>query len=165
MTALYQLSQQYAELQALADTDDEAMSLAIVDTLEGVGGEIQSKAEAIAIIALNMGSDVAAIDAEIDRLSARKRAITNRQNDLKDYLRENMERTGITKISCPLFSITCAKGREVVVIENETKIPDEYMRVKTDIAPDKTALAKALKEGVEIPGVALERGKSSIRIK
>lgn len=165
MSALYELSGKYLELQKLSDTDDVDMAQAIADTMEGIGGEIEAKAEAIVTVALNMGADVDAIDTEIARLQARKKAITNRQNSLKEYLRENMEATGITKISCPLFTITCAQGREVAHIDDEKQIPDEYMRVKTDIAPDKNAIAAALKEGKEVPGAHLERSKSSIRIK
>ena len=165
MTQLYKLADEYRELQALSDTDDEGMALAVRDTLEAVGGEFNAKAQAIATLAINMGSMVEAIDAEVDRLNKRKQAIRNRQEALKDYLRDNMEAAGITKISCPLFSITCAKGREIAVINSEDQIPDEYMRVKTDIAPDKNAIAAALKDGKEVPGAHLERAKSSIRIK
>ena len=165
MSALYELSGKYLELQKLADADDQDMAAAIADTMEGIGGEIQAKAEAIVTVALNMGADVDAIDTEIARLQARKKVITNRQNSLKEYLRENMEATGITKISCPLFTVSCVVGREIAVIDNADEIPDEYVTVKTDISPDKNAIAKALKEGIEITGARLERAKSSIRIK
>lgn len=106
-----------------------------------------------------------ALDLEIDRLTERKRLISNRQKQIKDYLRENMEATGITKISCPLFTITCAQGRESVIVDNEEGIPDELMSVKTEIKPDKNAIAARLKAGEQVPGCRLERGQSSIRIK
>lgn len=165
MTALYQLSHQYAELQKLQDSDDEDLASAIANTLDGIGGEISEKAEALVTLVLNMDADVTAVSAEIARLNARKAAIVKRQDSMRDYLRENMESAGISKISCPLFSITCAKGREVAVIDSEEYIPDEYMRVKTEIAPDKNKIASALKAGVDVPGARLERSKSAIRIK
>ena len=165
MSALYELSGKYLELQKLTDADDSDMARAIADTMEGIGGEIQAKAEAIVTVALNMGADVDAIDAEIARLQERKKAIVNRKNSIKDYLRTNMEATGITKISCPLFTVSCVQGREIAVIDNADEIPDEYVTVKTDIYPDKNAITKALKEGIEIPGARLDRAKSSIRIK
>ena len=97
----------------------------------------------------HMDADVAALDMEIDRLTERKRLITNRQKQIKDYLRENMEATGISKIRCPLFTITCAKGRESVVVDSEDGIPDELMSAKTEVRPDKTAIAARLKAGEE----------------
>ena len=165
MSKLYEISEQYAELAALADSDDENMKEAVATTLECIEGDFNDKAQALVTVVHNMDSDVEAIDAEIKRLQARKTAIKNRQDSMRDYLRENMERTGIKKISCPLFTINCVAGREIAVINDESVIPDEYMAVKTEIRPDKSAIAKALKAGAEIPGVSLDRAKSSIRIK
>ena len=76
-----------------------------------------------------------------------------------------MEKLEIKKISCPLFSITHVDGQDIVVIDDESAIPDEYVKVKTEISPDKNAIKKALKEGAEVSGCRLARGKSSIRIK
>ena len=165
MSRLYEISEKYTELSALADSDDENMKEAVATTLECIEGDFNDKAQALVTVVHNMDSDVEAIDAEIKRLQARKTAIKNRQDSMRDYLRENMERTGIKKISCPLFTINCVAGREIAAINNEEEIPDEYMVVKTEIRPDKAAIAKALKDGVEIPGASLDRAKSSIRIK
>lgn len=165
MTKLYEISEQYRELESLADSDDENMEEAVATTLECITGDFQEKAQALVTVVRNMDSDVDALDDEIKRLQARKTAIKNRQDSMRDYLRENMERTGIKKISCPLFTINCVAGREITVINDEDNIPDDYMVVKTEIRPDKAAITKALKDGVEIPGVTLDRAKSSIRIK
>ena len=141
------------------------MAVAVRDTMEAIEGEFQEKGKAIAMIALNIDGDLEAIQSQIDRLTERKRVITNRKNSLKEYLRENMDASGITKITHPLFTITCGKGRPSVVIDNETDIPDEYMSVKTTMSPDKTAIAAAIKAGLEVPGAHSEIGKSSISIK
>ncbi len=82
-----------------------------------------------------------------------------------EYLRNNMEASGISKIQCPLFSITLVAGRDSVAISDESAIPDDFLNVKTVISPDKTAIAKALKDGQEVAGASLQRGQSSIRIK
>lgn len=165
VSKLYEISEQYSELQALADSDDENMKEAVATTLECIEGNFNEKAKALVTVVHNMDSDVESLDAEIKRLQARKQAIKNRQDSMREYLRDNMERTGIKKISCPLFTINCVAGREIAVINDDTAIPDEYMAVKTEIKPDKAAITKALKDGVEIPGVSLDRAKSSIRIK
>ena len=165
MSALYEITGQFRELAALADGADEDLAIAVRDTMGAIEAEFNDKAVAVSHVILNLDADVAALDMEIDRLTERKRLITNRQKQIKDYLRENMEATGISKISCPLFTITCAKGRETVVVDSEDGIPDELMSVKTEVRPDKTAIAARLKAGKEIPGCRLERGQSSIRIK
>lgn len=162
---LHEIAKEYREVAALADSDDEGMAQAVIDTLEAVGGAFEEKAQTLVRITLNRQADIDALDNEIKRLQARKQTILNAEASFKEYLRTNMEATGISKISCPLFTITLAKGREVAVIDDADQLPDELVRVKTDISPDKLAIAAKLKAGEEVPGARLERGQSSIRIK
>jgi hypothetical protein len=162
MTALYTLAGQLIELQKLSDVDSDVV---IADTLDAVEGEFNKKAEALVSITINMDADVTAIDKEIGRLTDRKKAIANRQESLKEYLRMNMEASGINNISCPLFSITCAKGRSIAIIEDESLLPDEMVNVSTEIVPDKKAILEALKRGDDVPGARLGTSKTSIRIK
>ncbi|WP_178862088.1 siphovirus Gp157 family protein [Thiomicrorhabdus cannonii] len=173
MTALYEMTGDMLELQNLMDAieqtedggGDESTMLAIRDTLEGMALQFNDKAVAIVKFAQALDGDTSAIDAEIKRLQERKRIINNRRDNLREYLRYNMEASGITKIDCPLFSITLAKGVDRVQIDDEAALPDEYVRVKTDIAPDKTAIAKALKNGQAVPGAQLVKGPLSLRVK
>jgi hypothetical protein len=165
MTALYTITEQFKELAALAETADEDLAVALRDTMEGIEGEFQEKGKAIAMITLNIDGDLEAIQSQIDRLTERKRIITNRKESLKEYLRTNMDAAGITKITHPLFTIACGKGKPIVVIDDEKAIPDDFVNVKVTSAPDKAAIAKALKDGQEVPGAHSEIGKSSISIK
>lgn len=165
MTTLYTISKEYQELALLAEGADEDMAVAVRDTMEGIEGEFQEKGKALAMVTLNMDGDLEAIQSQIDRLTERKRLLINRKESLKEYLRSNMEASGITKITHPLFTITLGKGKPIVVIDEESKIPDDFMRVKVTSAPDKVEIAKAIKEGVEVPGAHSEIGKSSISIK
>jgi len=165
MSRLYEITGQFKELAALADTADEDLSVAIRDTMQAIEAEFNDKALAVSHVVLNLDADVLAIEDEIKRLSERKRMVTNRQKQITEYLRENMEAANISKISCPLFTITLAKGREVAVVDDDDLLPDEMVRVTTDVAADKPAILKALKLGIDVPGARIERGKSSIRIK
>lgn len=165
MSRLYELTGQFKELAVLAEGADEDMAVAIRDTMEAIEGEFQDKGKAIAMITLNIDGDLEAIQSQIDRLTERKRIINNRKESLKEFLRLNMDASGITKINHPLFTITCGKGKPSVVIDDQKVIPDEYMRVTTSMAPDKAAIAKAIKEGKKVPGAHSEIGKSSISIK
>lgn len=165
MTALYEISKQYQELAKLADAGDDELLVALKDTMEGIEGEFQEKGKALAMVTLNMDGDIEAIKTQIARLTDRKKALENRQESLKEYLRTNMEQCKITKIIHPLFTITLGKGRPIVVIDEESKIPDEYMNTTVTTAPMKAEIAKAIKEGKDVPGAHSETGRSSISIK
>ncbi|RJX83455.1 siphovirus Gp157 family protein [Pseudomonas sp. LS-2] len=165
MTALYQISKEFQELAVLAETADEDLAVALHDTMGAIQAEFEDKGKAIAMLTLNIDGDLEAIQSQIDRLTERKRIITNRKESLKEYLRSNMEASGITKISHPLFTISLGKGRPVVVIDNDKIVPDDYMNTKVTSTPDKAMIAKAIKDGLEVPGAHSETGKSSITIK
>ena len=115
---------------------------------------------------MNLEPDIAAIDNEIKRLQARKKLYVNNRARLIEYLRSNMEASEITKIECPLFRITLAKGRERVIVDDSELIPDDFMRMP-EVTPeaDKNKIMDAYKQGEEVAGTHIERGPSSIRIK
>lgn len=164
MSTLRELSHELQEVQALAldpDVPEEAMR----DTLDGIEGMFNDKAVRIVHVIANSDTDVDAISAEIKRLSERKRSIELAQDRLREYLRFNMEATGISKISSPLFTITLAAGRDMVEIYDEAALPDEFVRVKTVVSPEKADILKALKSGIEVPGATITKSKSSVRIK
>jgi len=162
MTQLYKLTAQHKELELLADSDNE---LDLADTFEALEGEFNDKAISLINVVKNKDGDLLAIDDAIKRLQDRKKSIVSNQDSMKEYLRNNMEASGITKIECPLFSITLAKGRQVVTVLDQDKIPADYLNIKTSVAPIKADILKALKAGEEIPGCELSTSKTSLRIK
>lgn len=157
---LYEITPQLVELSNM-DASDEAVR----DTLEAVQMEFNDKAVAIVKVAESLDADTSAIDAEIERLKARKQVIVNRKQQLRDYLLYNMEAAGIKKIDCPLFTVTLRQGVESVEIIDQSQIPNEYVTVEVVEKPDKTAIKAAIKSGKEVTGAILKRGANSIQIK
>lgn len=164
MPALRELTQQQRELKALAG-DSEILLESFDETFKALEGEFNQKAISLIHVVQNMNSDVDALEAEIKRLTERKKTINNKQNSMREYLRFNMEANGITKIDCPLFSITLAKGRDMVVIEDAAKIPAELVTITVTEKPDKVAILNLLKAGETVEGARMEKSKSSLRIK
>ena len=152
---LYKLAQQFQEVQELSGEMD------VGDTLDAISMEIEEKAKNIGFVFKNMEGQEKIIADEIKHLQERKSALSNRKERLKDYLRENMTACGITKIECDLFSINCVPGRDIVSIDDETKIPKDFIKVVESV--DKTALLKALKDG-PVDGAHISKSKESIRI-
>jgi hypothetical protein len=163
---LYEISEQYNQIQTLLESDDSGhMAEAIADTMQMISGDFHDKAQAIVSLTLNFDAEISAIDREIERLQEKKKIRQNKIDSVREYLRHNMQATGISKIECPLFAITLSKPAKQVEITDEAALPDEYVRVKTTVSPDKVALAKALKDGIEVPGAILIDGASRLTIK
>ena len=157
---LYEISSQMKELELLADEGVD-----IADTMEGIEASFEEKAISVMSVVLNVGTDITTLDGEIKRLQDRKKVMENREKAIKDYLLFNMEASEISKITCPLFTLTLAKGREIVQIDDVEKIPTDYLNIKTSIVPMKKEILADLKTGKEIPGTLLIKSKTSLRIK
>lgn len=158
--SLYQLADDFlAQSRALSDMDlpDEV----IADTLESLSGDIEVKAVNVAAFARNLEASAEAIKTAETEMANRRKAIENRAKRIRTYLQEQMTRTGITKIECPYFKLSIRDNPPAVVIDAESQIPQEYMRQPETPppAPDKKAIAEALKAGKEVSGAHLERGQ------
>ena len=153
---LYQLVDEFLSAQQkLADLDMPANVVA--DTLEGLEGELTIKAEKVAFVVRNFEGAVSQIDEAIEAMIARRNALENRAKQIREYLQSNMERTGITEISCPYFKLTVQDNPESVEIHGP--IISEYLRFykAPDPQPDKTKIKEALKAGKTVIGATLKR--------
>ncbi len=160
MTHLYEITEAHKELEKLEDE-----GLDIGDTFEAVEASFNDKAISVVHVIQNMGGNVSALETEIDRLSKRLKTVKNRQESIKEYLRFNMEATGINKISCDLFTISIKQGRDIVQIDDDSLIPTDYLNIKTSSTPMKREILADLKTGKEIAGASMVKSKSSISIK
>lgn len=163
MTALFNIANQYLRLaEQLADGDFDAATIA--DTIEasGITDELATKAQGIEYVARGAEAHNLAIDAEIARLQALKAQRMKVAAGLRGYLLDNMQRMQIERIDCPMFSISIRKNPPSVDIYDPLSLPAQYMVLpepKPPIAaPDKKAIAAAIKAGAEIPGAKLVQG-------
>lgn len=157
--SLYQLADQYVGVaQQLADLDLPAE--VVNDTLEGLAGELEVKATQVAMFARNLEAAAESIRVAEQDMVNRRKALERRAGQLREYLKAQMERTGITAIECPYFKLAIKQNPPAVVIDAESQIPAQFMRQPEPPppAPDKKALAEALKAGQDIPGAHLVRG-------
>jgi hypothetical protein len=97
---LYDLVAQHRELQQVAE-DSEADPQAVLDTIEGLSGEIELKSQSVAMVILNIESVAEAIDEAAKAMRARAAALRNRADGIRLYLQLNMQAAGITRIECP----------------------------------------------------------------
>lgn len=160
MTKLYDISKDYI---GFLESDLPADELN--DCLESIQESFEEKGANIVAVVTTLQADVSAIDEHIKRLQERKKAIVNSQERLKEYLRYNMEQTGIDKIKHPLFSVTLGKPSKQAYIVDESLLRDEFVTIKTEIEPDKRKILAALKAGEEVCGAELVDSKSKLIIK
>ncbi len=163
MTRLYDLTESYRGIAALLD--DETMDPEVISTaLAEINGSITEKCANIAGLIKDYDADADAIRAEEKRLADRRRAIENRREWLKGYIKENMERMELGKIKTPLVTFRLQNNPPAVVIDNMGDLPKGYIVETISQVADKKAIAAAIKAGEIVPGARLSQGVS-LRIK
>lgn len=162
---LYELTNDYMNLLELAE-DPDIDEQAFMDTLEGIEGALEDKAEGYAKVIRTLEGDAAACDAESKRLRNKKQTIENNIKRMKTALQYAMEVTGKTKFKTALFSFGIQKNPAAVVMDEAyiENIPERFL-IPQDPQIDKKAIKEALKNGEDLEGLAHLEQTESLRIR
>lgn len=153
---LYELTEEAKELQ---DMIEEYPPETFSDTIESLQLMIENKADSYAVVNQNISNEIAALKAEIERLSVRRTALERNQIRLLSALKEAIKALGKTKIKTEKFTYSVSKngGLQPIKVDAE-KLPDKFKKVIME--PDIERIREAVKNGEIIPGVeVLPRGE------
>lgn len=147
METLYTLTGDYLNLMQLADSTDPEDEQAFIDTLDGILGAIDIKADQYAAVMSEISGRKGIVKAEIDRLTAVMRALSNHEDRMKEALYGSMIATDRREIKTDLHTFKIVKngGKLPLIIEDGADIPDKYCKVT--IEPDKDKIRTALETG------------------
>jgi hypothetical protein len=137
---LYQLAADFREAASkLGDLDlpDDV----VADTLEGMSGELETKATNVAAFARDLEATAASIKEAEAQMKARREAIERRAARLRHYLLHNMQVAGIKQIECPWFKLSVRDNPPAVEVFDQAQVPEHYM---------KTALSAEITDAFEV---------------
>lgn len=160
MANLYELMGEYEVLQKMVDDEGVAADAvaAYLDRLDESKGSLRDKVDNICRVLKNLDGDIDAIKKEEKRLKARRQARENNVEKLREWVFSSMSILEVQEIKTDVFTVSVVNGREKVVIVDESKIPEDFWKVKRD--PDTKKLMDAYKEDGEIvAGVDIIRPK------
>ena len=98
---------------------------------------------------------IAWYDHEIKRLQDRKKHYSDTNASLERMVDRFLQSTQQDRFDTSIAKISYRKS-ESVVIDDETLLSDEYIRVKTTKEPDKIAIKERLKKWVIVEGARIE---------
>ena len=163
MRALYEIDQEILDC-----VDPESGEILDVEKLDALQMEREEKLEGVALWIKDMKAEAEAIKAEADKLNARKKALDNKIDGLKNWL---MMALGGEKLSTPRCKVYQTHSQRVVIVgeekdliswlERNTEDPREFIRYK-DPELRKDEIKKALKDGKEIEYAKLEETESVV---
>lgn len=162
--ALYKLTGAYLRLMELA-TDDEdedgvpvGFSQPFMETLEELEGDIDDKLEGCCKALKSMGALKDAIDSERQLLSRRAQRLDAAIDELKSYVKYNMEQMGFKKRQAGIFKLSiCNNSQPSVNVMDIDQVPHSFDKMR-EREVNLIAIREAHKMGVDVPGVEVVRG-------
>lgn len=163
---LYELTNELQQLLMMAEDPDVDPEI-LQDTIEGVTGEIEVKADGYAKVIRQLEADASGLKAEIDRLTARKRSIDNSVERMKEALKNAMMIADKTKFKTELFSFNIQLNPAKVVIDDPENIPRGFL-IPQEPKVDTAAIRKSLQDEQEAQiwnGIAHLERSTGLRIR
>lgn len=124
----------------------------ILDTVEGETNALEMLDEIV--------QTIIADEAMRDYAEQRANRWKERADKRRAIVLQIMERIGSRSARRSLYTLSVTEGPKAVHITDDDQIPLGYQR----ISPDKAAIARALKEGKQVPGAQLNNGPPVLRI-
>lgn len=162
MGTIFELQKEYVQLLTMLE-EGEIDEQVLLDTIEGIEGEIEEKANNYARVRLSLLGDINTLKTEEKRLNEKRKALESNVDKLEKTLFNTMKLTNKEVIKTPYFTFRIAKNPKSLVIDRADLIPSEYL-IEQAPAVDTKALKEALKNGMEFDFAHLEQGES-LRIK
>ena len=160
--SLYEITGAFPKLMAQEEMSEEDKN----KVEEELTTLLQKKSNAVIAYSKNIELTIKAMKEEESRISTNRKALENRLEQFKKYVKECMEGNGINKIETDLGTLSLAKSPISVEIVNEEEIPDEYKEVIFTTKVDKKKIADAFKStGELVEGVEIHTDNTNLRIK
>lgn len=164
---IWEIDKRMSEIMAL-EADEELIDLETgeVITVEEAMARLEmareEKIENAALAVKNLTAQAAAIKAEEERLSKRRKTLEAKAEGFKGYLVAALTREDGTseKFTTARAAVTVKMNPARVVISDEKLLPEVFFREIIDRRPDRAQIKEVLSRGIEVPGAALERGRS-----
>ena len=132
------------------DPELAADEAAFAEALQGDGLDMLDAVLRASVHARDMAE---AADTRAKATAARRDRYKARAETLRQAAFAAMDALGMTKRELPDMTVTIAAGKPTVLITDEAALPADFVRTTT--APDRIAIAAALKAGQDVPGAVL----------
>lgn len=152
MQSLYQLTTDFSNLM---ECDDD-ISSALADI---VAGQIEHKAENVCKLLTVLETTAEQFKSEEKRISTARKALENKAERVKEYIKESMLNADIEKLSAGTFNLSVSLSPGSVAIDDIASVPARFLTVIPEqYQPDKAAIKAAIKAGEDVPGAHIEAG-------
>ncbi len=156
---LYEISNEFQKVVDLIENCDE-MSPDLIDMLNNVSDNAHEKVVSVGAFIKNLEAQSGSMNAYIKGMTDRQSKIDKKIENLKEYLKYNMEALKLNKVESPEFDVQIRANNFSLDLFDQNAIPKEYLRVKETVSISKQDIIKDLKVGCDVPGARFVTTKS-----
>ena len=146
MASLYEI-----DMQILSCIDQETGEMIDPELLENLFMERNQKIENVVLWIKNLQSDVLAFETEKKAFEKREKDAKAKIEGLKKWLEKALQGEKFSTGKCAVSF----RRSEQVDIQDESLVPQEFMKETITYKPDKAAIKELLKNGQEVSGCQL----------
>lgn len=154
---LYEVADDFIRAVAELTERDDLPAEVINDTLAAVKGDLEVKATNVAAFARNVEIEADALALRAKDMAARAKRAKTLADGMRAYLARELLRCDMKEVTHDGMRIALAKNPPAVEIVDIGKVPEEFKTTPPPptAEPDKGAIGKALKAGLEVEGCRL----------
>ena len=156
---LYELTEAYRKANDALTVDEETGEVFGWEELDAITDKLETKVENIGVMYKEAVALAEVLKKEEDRLAKRRQAYEGKARWLKDYLSFSLTAVGMDEVEGARAVVKFSHS-EAVEVDDIAKLPEEYVRRKETVTPDKVALKKAIKGGLVIEGAHIEQRRN-----
>ena len=159
---LYNIANRFIELQEREDlTEEELQEKSLM-----IQHELANKSNNLIAYDRMITLNVEKAQEEVKRIQDYIKIMKKRQDNFRNYVKNEMEYMGFNKLETPVGVITLRKNPMSVEVVDESKVPEEFKEIVTSVKINKDAIKKHFKEtGELLDGVNIITNKTNIVIK
>jgi len=158
---LYEISDEFNALDKLFEESGGEITETHEELLTHIEKLLATKVDNICYYVEEKNDMIELAKLKIERLKKFISLIESGQEKMESYVIECMNRMNKDKVIGDLHKISLPRKRKCCVIEDEEKIPVQFLETKVSVK--KAEVKKALESGLEVDGAKLVDGKQSIK--
>ena len=121
---LYELTEEYLKLLDTKKAIDE--SKVETDIKTAIQKKLIKKMESYLKVRQTLNAEIKALMEEEKRIQNRRKELEKRSNTIDNAVKSSMLATGVLKIKTTLFSFYIKPAEDVLVVDNESEIPERF---------------------------------------
>ena len=146
MNSIFDIVGEFAELYAMATSEEEQAEQVFIDTLDSLKGELSQKASGYAAVMNRLEMEEKKADEIVKRYTAIRNSRKNAITRMKDVCMWACDELGVNEIDAGDAKIMVKNngGQAPLIIDDEKAVPQNLLKVTVE--PDKTLIREYLKD-------------------